>query len=119
MMSNKKDCKAQDAPNDTKLVFFEVVLSDFESPSYIVKTLREDWSDQLTDHVNWDASNPEIMSKGRTAKWLSNTWYDYVQPKYRKYLGRWNKRPEAVMDSPCLSKITVVAMIHGWHGYSA
>jgi hypothetical protein len=91
MMSNKKDCKQQDTPNDTELAFFEVVLSDFESPYYICQTLQHDWYEQLTDQDNWDSSNPEIMTKGRTAKWISETWYNYVQPKYQKYLGCWNK----------------------------
>jgi hypothetical protein len=40
------------------------------------------------------------MTKDRSAKWLSETWYDYVRPKYRKYLGRWNKETGGGDGSP-------------------
>jgi hypothetical protein len=88
MMSNKNDRKQQDTPsNHTELAFFEVVLSDFENTSYTCQTLRNNWREQLKDQANWDACFVDIMTKGRSPSWLSDTWYDYVRPKYNIYLG--------------------------------
>jgi hypothetical protein len=93
MMSNKKDCKQEDVPNDTELLaFFEVVLSDFEKPSYTCKTLCHNWCDQLNKHASWDSSHSEILTKGCSAKCLPEIWFDYVRFNYRKHLGHFQDR---------------------------
>jgi hypothetical protein len=43
------------------------------------------------DKANWDTNDPSIIGYRRDVAALSSTWIDYVRPKYKKALDRWNK----------------------------
>jgi hypothetical protein len=42
------------------------------------------------EKANWDPNNPGIFENQRDAKWLKATWEEYLCPKYKKGLDKWN-----------------------------
>ena len=39
----------------------------------------------------WEPNSPAIFETERDAAWLKATWEEYIRPKYKKALDRWNK----------------------------
>jgi len=43
------------------------------------------------DKLKWDPNDHSIMEQNRTTVWLRATWEEYIRPRYKKALDRWNK----------------------------
>lgn len=93
IMSNKKDRTKSDVPGDPTLSFFEKAVESFLDVCFIVKGPREEFMERFPeeDKICWDPNSPNIMEHNRDGKWLMETWFGYVKPKYRKALTKWNK----------------------------
>jgi hypothetical protein len=94
MLTKKKDRKQSDIAGDPALHFFEKVLSEcFMNPSYVAPHPSDVYYNEFPEdeRVNWDPNDPSIFENTRDAKWLKSTWEEYLRPKYKKALDRWNK----------------------------
>ena len=94
IMSKKKDRKKSDIQGDPANHFFEKILHECFSNSDYVATPPSDvyYSEFPQDEVGtWDPNHPSIFENERDAAWLRATWEEYVRPKYKKALDRWNK----------------------------
>ena len=89
-LTNKKIRGDLDQSYSTSLALGEEVLKLFESDDLPIK--RPDFMD-LSDHDPNQAITPEMCeNKGRDADWILSTWKSYIQPKYKKALGKWYKQ---------------------------
>ena len=103
IMTNKKDRAKSDIAGDPVENFFNQAVIDFLNPDYQVKQPSEENVREFPDEDRsaWDPNNCVIMEHERDGKWLMDTWFQYVKPKYRHAL---NKRiMRADIGSPVLS----------------
>ena len=65
----------------------------FSSEDYVVTTPPEEqWNEILEDdRDDWDPNHPDIFEHERDAKWIYSTWTEYIHPRYKKALDKWNK----------------------------
>ena len=94
IMSKKKDRKKSDIQGDPTDHFFEKILEECFSNSDYVVTPPSDiyYNDFPEDEVGtWDPNHPSIFEQERNTAWLRATWEEYLRPKYKKALDRWNK----------------------------
>jgi hypothetical protein len=94
IMTRKKDRKKSDVPGDPTLHFFESILTEcFLNPSYQVMPPPSKYYDEFPEDEkgNWGPNSPFVFEHERNAEWLRMTWDEYVKPKYKKALDRWNK----------------------------
>jgi hypothetical protein len=92
ILSKKKNRTQSDIPGDPTTHAFEQLLNEcFLNPSYVVE-LPPHYEDFPEDERSkWEPNDPAIFEHQRSGEWLRNTWDDYIKPKYKKALDRWNK----------------------------
>ena len=73
--------------------FFSQAVIDFMNPMYEVPQPKEDHLNGFPeeDRDSWDQNNMLLLEQERDGKWLMETWFQYVKPKYRQALNKWNK----------------------------
>lgn len=94
VMSKKKDRAKSDVSGDPVSHFFEQTLTDcFLNPLYKIPLPPEHYYVEFPDEekANWDPNDSSVLSQERTGTWLRSTWDDYVKPKHKKALDKWNK----------------------------
>jgi len=93
IMSNRKDRNKSDIAGDCVENFFSEAVIDFLNPLYTVSDPKEENMRQFTedDRASWDPNNAKIVEYERDGKWLMDTWFQYIKPKYRQALNKWNK----------------------------
>jgi hypothetical protein len=94
IMTKKKDRKRSDIPGDPTNNFFELVLSEcFTNAEYVAAPPSPQYYDDFPedDKSKWDPNHPSIFEHERDASWLRATWEEYIRPKYKKALDKWNK----------------------------
>ena len=93
VMSNKKDRNKSDVSGDPVENFFSQAVIDFLNPSYQVQQPKEENVREFPeeDRACWEPDNPTIMEHDRDGKWLMDTWFQHIKPKYRHSLNKWNK----------------------------
>jgi len=93
MMAKKRDRKKSDQTGDPVLHFYELIRDEcFLNKSY--KAMRpsdEDLNGFPIEKEKWDPDSDSIFEHQRSSEWLRATWEDYVRPKYKKSLDKWNK----------------------------
>ena len=65
----------------------------FSNADYVVATPPEEQWNEIPeeDTYDWDPNHPDIFEHKQDAKWLYLTWTEYIHPKYKKALDKWNK----------------------------
>ena len=94
LMTKKKDRKKADQTGDPALHFFQkIVQEDFLDPNYEVSTPSAEHYDAFPEDEKggWDPNHPSVFEHSRDGNWLKATWEEYVRPKYKKALDKWNK----------------------------
>jgi hypothetical protein len=95
LLSKKKDRRSMsDIPGDHAMNFFEEILVDvYLNPQYVVEPPASRYYDEFPEEEkgSWDPNDTNIFQHQRTAAWLKGTWEDYIRPKYKKALDKWNK----------------------------
>lgn len=95
LMTNRRDKRAHsDIPGDPCLHFFEKALVEsFADETYVVYPPDESYYDMFPEDEKaaWDPNSPDLFSSERTPIWLKETWDNYLRPKYKEALRRWNK----------------------------
>lgn len=94
IMSHKKGRKKSDLTGDPNLHFFEKILTEaFLNPLYEVTAPDEEYYSAFEedDKAGWDPNDPSIFEHTRDAAWLKATWDEYVKPKYKHALDKWNE----------------------------
>jgi len=65
---------------------------NFLNPAYQACRPREEtvrgFPDE--DRSSWDPDNIAILEHERDGKWLHDTWFQHIKPKYRHSLNKWN-----------------------------
>jgi hypothetical protein len=92
VLSKKKGRKKSDIPGDPTTHFFEHVLTDaFSNRSYIVghPPHYEDFPEE--EKGKWEPNDSAIFENERNGEWLRATWDEYLKPKYKDALKKWNK----------------------------
>jgi hypothetical protein len=83
-----------DIPGDTNTNFFQEILTEcFLNPEYQVQPPNSVYFDEFPedDKAGWDPNHPSIFEHDRNGEWLRATWDDYIKPRYKKALDKWNK----------------------------
>jgi hypothetical protein len=94
MLGSRKKRAKSDVPGDYILHFFETIVDDAFNNSDYEATLPADSELEKLDTTElsqWNPNDPKVFQIKRTAEWLSSTWTDYVRPKYKRALEKWNK----------------------------
>lgn len=94
IMSKKKDRKKSDITGDPTTHFFEEVLTEcFLNPQYVLSLPPDVYYSEFPEEEkgNWDPNHPSIFEHERSGVWLRSTWEEYLRPKYKKALDKWNK----------------------------
>jgi len=93
IMSNKKDRNKSDIAGDHVANFFTDVVIDFMNPAYTVNQPKEENVRYFPDEDRdaWDPNNTNVVDRERDGKWIMETWFKYIKPKYRHDLNKWNK----------------------------
>jgi hypothetical protein len=94
LLTKKKDRKQSDINGDPALHFFKKVLTEcFLNPDYVVSHPPERFYNEFPEDERggWDPNDASIFENDRDAKWLKATWDEYLKPKYKKALDKWNK----------------------------
>ena len=94
VMSKKKDRKKADVPGDPTTHFFEKTLDDcFANSEYVVHPPQMQCMEAIDpeDKSVWQPNHTTTFEHQRSGSWLRGTWEDYVRPKYKKALDKWNK----------------------------
>ena len=94
IMSKKKDRKKSDITGDPVTHFFEQILKEnFMESAYVAPRPPDNYYTMFPEEEKeaWDPNDSAIFEKERNALWLKATWEEYVRPKYKKLLDRWNK----------------------------
>ena len=94
ILSKKKTRTKSDVAGDPALHFFESILHEcFLSESYIVPLPPQQHYEEFPEEEKgkWEPNSPAIFETERDAAWLKATWEEYIRPKYKKALDRWNK----------------------------
>ena len=90
MLSGKRTREMQDQSFDPKVALFEELLVIFKSEEFnnIERPIE---MDEIDEKNNIDPNSVNVINKERDVKWLLNTWFTYLRPKYKKFLKKWNK----------------------------
>ena len=83
-----------DMAGDPDLNLFQVLLDEaFANEEYEVDVpLFEYWLEFPDfERHHWRPNNGDIFVMYCDAKWFMGTWKDYIRPKYKRALDRWNK----------------------------
>jgi len=94
ILSKRKNRAKADISGDPTNHFFEDILVEcFLNKSYIAhKPMDEHYAAfPEEDKLKWDPNDHSIMEQNRTTVWLRATWEEYIRPRYKKALDRWNK----------------------------
>ena len=94
ILSKKKDRKKSDIQGDPVDHFFQKVLEDsFSNTEYVVTPPNEIYYNEFPDDEKggWDPNHVSVFEHERSALWLRSTWDEYLRPKYKKALDKWNK----------------------------
>jgi hypothetical protein len=94
IMTKKNDRKKCDIPGDPTTHFFEkILLEAFMNIDYCVSPPLESYFDEFPEDekAGWDPNHHSIFEQDRDGAWLRSTWDNYVRPKYKKSLDKWNK----------------------------
>jgi hypothetical protein len=94
VLSKKKDRKKSDINGDPNLHFFEKLLGDwYLNQEYVAPQPKDEYWDQFPEDEKevWNPNCSSIFENKRDASWLKATWEDYLRPKYKKALDKWNK----------------------------
>lgn len=93
-MTKKKDRRKSDVAGDPTTNFFQQIVKDcYLNAEYVVTPPQEQYYSEFPEDekCNWDPNNLSIFEHERDGNWLRATWEDYVRPKYKKALDKWNK----------------------------
>ena len=94
IMTKKKDRKKSDISGDPINHFFEEALTEcFSNPEYLATPPAECYYNEIPEdeRANWDPNHISLFEQDRNAGWLRGTWEEYIRPKYKKALDKWNK----------------------------
>ena len=93
IMSNKKDRNKSDIPGDHVENYFNDAVIDFLNPAYLVNQPNEENVREFPeeDRAAWDPNSATTLEHERDGKWLMDTWFQHVKPKYRHALNKRNK----------------------------
>lgn len=94
VMAKKKDRKKSDITGDPTTHFFEEALEKcFMNEDYEANPPAAVYHNEFAeeDKAGWDPNHPAIFQQERDGAWLKATWEEYLRPKYRKALDKWNK----------------------------
>jgi hypothetical protein len=94
IMSKKKDRKKSDVQGDPTDHFFEKILGEcFSNTEYIATPPKDMYFGEFPEDEkgSWDPNHPSIFENERSVSWLRGTWEEYLRPKYKKALDKWNK----------------------------
>jgi len=94
MMTKRRTRTKSDITGDPNLHFFEKILTDcFLNQDYVVNPPPSHYFDEFTeeDKAAWDPNEVGVFEHHRDGVWLKSTWEEYVRPKYKKALDKWNK----------------------------
>jgi hypothetical protein len=74
--------------------FFELIVQEaFCNSDYRVFPPSEAYYSEFPEEEkgSWDPNDPAVFEQERTGIWLKSTWDDYLKPKYKRALDKWNK----------------------------
>ena len=94
IMTKKKDRKRSDISGDPINNIFELVLTEcFTNAEYVATPPSPQYYDAFPEDEKskWDPNHYSNFEHERDASWLRTTWEEYVRPKYKKALDKWNK----------------------------
>ena len=94
ILSKKKDRKKSDVQGDPVDHFFQKVLEDsFSNTEYVMTPPNDIYYNEFPDDEKggWDPKHVSVFEHERSALWLRSTWDEYLRPKYKKALDKWNK----------------------------
>jgi hypothetical protein len=94
IMTRKKSRQKSDIPGDSTTHFFELIVKEaFSNVSYQVSPPSECYYTEFPEEEkgSWDPNDAAIFEHERTGIWLKATWDEYLKPKYKKALDKWNK----------------------------
>jgi hypothetical protein len=94
ILTKKKNRKKSDIPGDPTTHFFEHILAEcFAKEDYVVPLPAAQYYDEFPEgeKTKWEPNSPSIFEYQRNGEWLRATWDDYIKPKYKKALDKWNK----------------------------
>lgn len=60
-------------------------------PSPMLLTLLPFQLRNMDETSQWNPNDPSVFDVPRDAKWLMETWKQYIKPRYKTALDRWNK----------------------------
>ena len=105
IMTKKKNRIEADIAGDPVLHFFESILPEaFMNKDYMCSApttrLFIDLPEEERD--DWDPNEESIWEHDRDAMWLCGTCDDYICPKYKKELDKWNKLTGGGSGDPAL-----------------
>lgn len=92
LLKKKTTRKMSDIKGNPVTHFFEMILDEaFSNADY--KISQPPYFDEFPqdERETWDPNDSAIFDHKRTGEWLRATWDDYVRPKYKKALDKWNK----------------------------
>ena len=90
-LSNKRTREMLDQAVDPDVALFEQLLSTFIDPDFNEINRPDEMNVVDEDHSILPNDKSVFTNKERDAKWLLQTWTDYLRPKYRKFWKKFNK----------------------------
>jgi hypothetical protein len=103
VLSKKKNRSKSDIAGDPNTHFFEHILTEsFMNPSYQVRPPAACYYDEFPEEEKekWNPNDGAIFEHERDGAWLRSTWDEYIKPKYKKALDKWNKSTGGGDGSP-------------------
>jgi hypothetical protein len=94
IMTKKKSKQKSDIPGDATTHFFEhIVQESFSNVAYQVFPPPDCYYSEFPEEEkgSWDPNDSAIFEHERNGLWLKATWDEYLKPKYKKALDKWNK----------------------------
>jgi hypothetical protein len=94
IMSKKKTKQKCDVPGDPTTHFFEhIVQESFLNKNYVVPPPSDCYYSEFPEDEkgSWDPNDSAIFEHERKGLWLKATWDEYLKPKYKRALDKWNK----------------------------
>ena len=94
IMTKKKDRCKSDVMGDPTTHFFDKIVQEcFLNRDYIVSPPSDRYYREFPEDEkgSWDPNHQSILDHKRDGAWMCTTWEEYVCPKYKKALDKWNK----------------------------
>jgi hypothetical protein len=94
IMSRKKTRQKSDVSGDPTAHFFEHILEEaYCNVNYQVHPPSDCYYSEFPEEEKgtWDPNDAAIFEHERNGLWLKATWDEYVKPKYKRALDKWNK----------------------------